>query len=317
LGDDASIIMKMTSLFFRHVIRLRRRLHLLFTCVSLAFVIIVCMHAIEDQRDRKLFNGKSPAGDGGRAAAESRSNCQSLVHFRRETPIIWIGGVPRSGTTLMRAILDAHPDVRCGAESRVIPRMLGLHQNMERSEAEMTWLRSARVTNDTLDRALGAYLLTVIARSYVDDDDSRTDADARRSPEAESESVRLCSKDPFALRSMQRLLRVFPSSLFLLLVRDGRAVADSIVSGHVTIRGFDVTSRRGALADWNRVMSMMYSQCLAVGAERCLPVHYEQLVLAPEEQMRKILKFVGVPWNDVVLRHETTIGHPDGIYLSQ
>ena len=32
--------------------------------------------------------------------------------------------MPRSGTTLMRAILDVHPDVRCGEETRVIPRVL-------------------------------------------------------------------------------------------------------------------------------------------------------------------------------------------------
>lgn len=32
--------------------------------------------------------------------------------YNREMPLIFIGGVPRSGTTLMRAMLDAHPDVR-------------------------------------------------------------------------------------------------------------------------------------------------------------------------------------------------------------
>ena len=30
----------------------------------------------------------------------------------------------RSGTTLMRAMLDAHPEVRCGEETRVVPRIL-------------------------------------------------------------------------------------------------------------------------------------------------------------------------------------------------
>lgn len=44
------------------------------------------------------------------------------------------GGVPRSGTTLMRAMLDAHPDVRCGEETRVIPRILGLQAQWKRSE---------------------------------------------------------------------------------------------------------------------------------------------------------------------------------------
>jgi protein-tyrosine sulfotransferase len=32
--------------------------------------------------------------------------------YHRNMPLIFIGGVPRSGTTLMRAMLDAHPEVR-------------------------------------------------------------------------------------------------------------------------------------------------------------------------------------------------------------
>jgi len=300
----------------RHVIRMRRKLHFLFTFVSLVFVIIVCMHAIDDQPDLKYANRKSTTSDVHGQSSPLVSNCPHLVQFQRDIPIVWVGGVPRSGTTLMRALLDAHPDVQCGAESRVIPRMLGLHQGMERSEAEMTWLHSARVTNETLDRALGAYILTIVARKY-DDGVHEPETESWKTVPADPMGVKLCSKDPFALRSMQRLLRVFPSSLFILLVRDGRAVADSIVSGHVTIRGFDLTSRRTALADWNRVMSTMYSQCLAVGVERCLPVHYEQLVLWPERTMRKVLQFAGVRWNDVVLRHETTIGRRGGVFLSQ
>ena len=46
----------------------------------------------------------------------------TLFEYDRETPLIFIGGVPRSGTTLMRAMLDAHQDVRCGEETRVVPR---------------------------------------------------------------------------------------------------------------------------------------------------------------------------------------------------
>ena len=36
-------------------------------------------------------------------------------------PIVFIGGVPRSGTTIMRVIADAHPQIYCGEETRVVP----------------------------------------------------------------------------------------------------------------------------------------------------------------------------------------------------
>lgn len=37
---------------------------------------------------------------------------RKMYEYNRQMPLIFIGGVPRSGTTLMRAMLDAHPDVR-------------------------------------------------------------------------------------------------------------------------------------------------------------------------------------------------------------
>ncbi len=48
----------------------------------------------------------------------------SEIENYRNAALVFVGGVPRSGTTLMRAMLDVHPDIRCGEETRVIPQML-------------------------------------------------------------------------------------------------------------------------------------------------------------------------------------------------
>ena len=37
-------------------------------------------------------------------------------------------------------------------------------------------------------------------------------------------------------------------------------------------------------------------------------VYYEQLVLHPETEMRKLLTFLDLPWNSSVLNHEALIG---------
>jgi len=60
-----------------------------------------------------------------------------LHEYNSETsPIIFIGGHPRSGTTLMRAMLDAHSAVRCGEETRVVPRIVQMRENWMKNDNE-------------------------------------------------------------------------------------------------------------------------------------------------------------------------------------
>ncbi|VDM97743.1 unnamed protein product [Thelazia callipaeda] len=221
---------------------------------------------------------------------------QSPSNLSRYSPLIFIGGVPRSGTTLMRAMLDAHPSVRCGEETRIIPRILAWRTQWKKSQKEWNRLKEAGVTDEVINNAISSFILHVIAGHG-------------------EFAERLCNKDPFTMKAAEYLSKVFPNSKFLLMVRDGRATVHSILSRKITITGFDLNNPRLCLEKWNSIIKIMYEQCRTIGPKRCMVVYYEQLVLHPEQQLRKILDFLDIPWNDQVLHHEKFIGK--GISLSK
>ncbi|XP_064159877.1 protein-tyrosine sulfotransferase 1 isoform X1 [Anguilla rostrata] len=239
--------------------------------------------------------GVDPAARGGGGGLNA--SVGGVGGYSKDTPLVFIGGVPRSGTTLMRAMLDAHPAVRCGEETRVIPRVLAMKQMWSRSGREKMRLDEAGVTDEVLDAAMRAFLLEVIVRHG-------------------EPAPFLCNKDPFALKSLSYLAKIFPRARFVLMIRDGRASVHSMISRKVTIAGFDLGSYRDCLTKWNRAVETMHAQCLEAQG-RCLPVHYEQLVLHPERWMRTLLRFLDIPWDDAVLRHEELIGKAGGVSLSK
>ncbi|RWS31879.1 protein-tyrosine sulfotransferase 2-like protein, partial [Leptotrombidium deliense] len=218
--------------------------------------------------------------------------------YDRLIPFIFIGGMPRSGTTLLRVMLDAHPSIRCGEETRVIPRILGMRQQWMRSPFESNRLKEAGISSAVLDSAIASFIMEIIVKHGTP-------------------AARLCNKDPFTLRSAVYLRQLFPNSKFVFIIRDGRAVVHSIITRKVTITGFDLKDPRQCLKKWNSAMSSMHSQCKELGPTVCLPIHYEKLVLNPKVWLKKLLSFLDVPWNESVLNHERFINKPGGISLSK
>lgn len=201
--------------------------------------------------------------------------------------IVFVGGVPRSGTTLTRVMLDAHPEIRCGEETRVIPRIISMRSRWSKAEKEHQRLEAAGVNDDTLDQATRAFVSEIILNHGAP-------------------AKYLCNKDPLVLNYMYDIIRMFPKAKFVLMVRDGRAVAYSIVSRNVTISGVDSKSYMSAALFWNKVVDRMIRDCKSI-KEKCLMVFYEKLVANPREWMGRILEFLHIPWHDNVLHHHELI----------
>ena len=215
----------------------------------------------------------------------SNSRDKASLKFQ---PITFVGGVPRSGTTLLRVMLDAHPDIRCGEETRVIPRIISMRNKWMKSEKEHRRLKEAGLSDSTLDDATRAFISDIIA------------ANGPMAPH-------LCNKDPLVLNYMPDIVRLYPKSRFILMIRDGRAVAYSIVNRNVTITGVDSKSYVSAALFWNKVIQRMTTDCRHLGRHRCLQVHYEELVAKPRLWMEQILTFLNIPWHENVLKHHQFI----------
>ena len=216
----------------------------------------------------------------------------------RNSPVVFVGGHPRSGTTLMRVLLDSHPSFHCGQETHVIPDLLTLRRKYSRGRG---WnrLREAGLDLGLLNTTIADAILNIIRN--------------RGSP---APSRRLCTKDPFTLKHIPYLSRMFPNAQFILMVRDGRGVVRSIRKNNIKIAHFPNTDKEG-LQRWNQGVEVMHNACLEVGPESCIVVHYESLVLEPRFWLGKILRFLAVPWSESVLKHPEYVDVAGGIFLSR
>ncbi|VDP29060.1 unnamed protein product [Schistosoma mattheei] len=123
--------------------------------------------------------------------------------------IVFIGGYPRSGTTLMRVLLDVHPMIRCGPETRVIPKILNLRGQWGRGK-ESERLTAAGLYPVAVDSAVRSFILSLIQN-------------------AGENALVLCNKDPLSFIYLEYLAEIFPEAKFIHMVRDGRAVINSLV----------------------------------------------------------------------------------------
>ncbi len=188
---------------------------------------------------------------------------------------IFIVGSPRSGTSLLRLILDSHPSIACGPETHVLSDLddsLGRHWiRLQRYGAEMDFWHSAY-----------AELFGRFQAEYA----------ARRG------KTRWADKTPSHAQHLEFVTALFPEAQVLHLIRDARQVTASALSRWGWRRAWAMP------AIWRRSVEMARAHGRSAAAARYREIRFEELVGATEETLRGVFDWLGESWDPRVLDYD-------------
>ncbi len=186
---------------------------------------------------------------------------------------VFVAGMPRSGTSLIDQVIHAHP-----------------------LAAGVGELNSVETWAEAVDEAIlqghpesASSDFSSVARRYL--------ADVRK---AAPGAQRIVNKALGNTRILGHLGRLFPGSCIIHVQRDPRDVAVSCVMGAFGSQRYPWTARpEWVAAAWRDSQRLMehWSRELDIPI---LEVHYESLVQRGEPELRRIIDFIGLPWDAAV-----------------
>jgi sulfotransferase family protein len=226
-----------------------------------------------------------------RAWRQSRSRRASARGAER-VPAPFVVGVNRSGTTLLRMMLDAHPLLTIPPETHFVPELI------EAAEGRTPTPESLLATI-TRQREWGDFGLTeeeLLERFRAIEPLNAGDA-LRAFYSAYAERVgkpRWGEKTPIYVKSMRRIERALPEARFVHVIRDGRDVALSIRDRAVKEHPIDRIAER-----WVRRISRAREQ--AQRLEHYEEIRYEALILDTRTTLERVCEVFELPWDDALL----------------
>ena len=209
---------------------------------------------------------------------------------RQQAQPVFILGFPRSGTTLVEQMLSAHPAIAAGDElplmgdlAAMVPRVLSSPLPYPEALADL-WMGDEA---DGLETLRDHYLRRVRGMGIVGPGQAW-----------------FTDKMPLNEWHLGLIGMVFPASPLILLVRHPLDVVLSVFGNELT-HGFHCAYSLEGAARHFALTAELVAHHRATLALRLLPVRYEDLVDDQEATVRRMLDFIGLPFDPAcVAPHE-------------
>ena len=211
---------------------------------------------------------------------------------------VFLVGMNGSGTTMLLDSLIRHPELfGFKRETRLLPHMLNQIEQLGDLLSDQVYLKAWKLV-----QSIPAFAVVHGGTAPPIPDNWQA---FRRDPAAIVDAFfryfatsagkqRWCEKSPQNVQHIEMLAKAFPGAKFVHVIRDGRACAASFHRRWGRHPELSIYRWRHAVAEGQR-------QGNAVEASRYLEVRYEELTQQPEEGMRRICEFLGVPFDVHVL----------------
>ena len=219
------------------------------------------------------------------------------------TPAPFVVGIARSGTTLLRLMLDAHPQLTIPPETHFAPKVINAY----------TQMREDKISNEEM-RARGAAIVVGHPRwgdfgldahefqRRVDATDGITARPILRTffeyYAEEQGKPRWGDKSPPYTWKAPKIQSALPEARFINLIRDGRDVALSLNEVSWGPGGISLSAEK-----WVKELTLARRRAKRLRRGTYLEVRYEDLVTDPEPILRQVADFVRLPWDDAMMNY--------------
>lgn len=223
---------------------------------------------------------------------------------------VFVVGCGRSGTTLLRKMIDAHPEIAIPRESHFIYK-IARQQALGRWPGDLSapgaWdhlvdylTRTPDLDRWDLDRGrlrdrLGALRERTHATAFQAVFEANLD---------ESAGQRWGDKTPQHVQYMLVLDRLYPGAQFVHIIRDGRDVALSLLRKE----GWGPRRMGEAGYYWAWLVLSGIVAGGALGPDRYYQLHYEDLVADPEPTLGALTRWLGHDYSDEMLTYYASAG---------